>query len=50
MKGHSAKDYMVETPTIKQTCLEDIVEKYKYFIFDCDGVLFHSGDEIGQAF
>ena len=50
MKGHSAKDYMVETPSIKQTSLEDIVEKYQYFIFDCDGVLFHSGDEIGQAF
>jgi 4-nitrophenyl phosphatase len=41
---------MVSTPSIKQSRLEDIVEKYQYFIFDCDGVLFHSGDEIGQAF
>ena len=41
---------MVNTPKIMQTKLEDLVEKYDYFIFDCDGVLFHSGDEIGQAF
>jgi len=27
-----------------------LVEKYRYFIFDCDGVLFHSRDEIGEAF
>lgn len=47
---HSAKAYMVNTPKIMQTKLEDLVEKYDYFIFDCDGVLFHSGDEIGQAF
>ena len=50
MEGHSAEAYMVETPTLKQALLEDLVEKYDYFIFDCDGVLFHSGDEIGQAF
>ena len=49
-KGHTAADYMVNTPRINQTKLEDLVEKYQYFIFDCDGVLFHSGDEIGQAF
>lgn len=41
---------MVDTPRINQSRLEDLVEKYQYFIFDCDGVLFHSGDEIGQAF
>ena len=41
---------MVHTPTIKQSNLESIVEKYDYFIFDCDGVLFHSHDEIGHAF
>ena len=23
---------------------------YNYFIFDCDGVLFHGADEIGSAF
>jgi hypothetical protein len=49
-RGHSAADYMVTTPRINQSRLEDLVEKYQYFIFDCDGVLFHSGDEIGQAF
>ena len=27
-----------------------MVQKYDYFIFDCDGVLFHSNDEIGDAF
>ncbi len=26
------------------------MSKYDYFIFDCDGVLYHSNDEIGQAF
>ena len=41
---------MVGTPTIKQTNLETIAPKYNHFIFDCDGVLFHSKDEIGQAF
>ena len=41
---------MVNTPDIKQTCLEELVEKYNHFIFDCDGVLFHSADEIGDAF
>ena len=31
--------------------LKEIAEKYEYFIFDCDGVLWH-GEEIhvGQAF
>ena len=38
---------MVETPGIQQALLEDLVKKYDYFIFDCDGVLFHSGNEIG---
>ena len=41
---------MAETPTITQTNLETLVQKYDYFIFDCDGVLFHAGDEIGDAF
>lgn len=41
---------MVETPSIKQSALEDLVQRYDHFIFDCDGVLFHSGDEIGEAF
>ena len=41
---------MQVTPSIKQSCLEDLVKRYDYFIFDCDGVLFHSHDEIGDAF
>ena len=49
-QGHTAEHYMVDTPNIKQTNLESIVDQYDYFIFDCDGVLFHSGDEIGDAF
>ena len=49
-KGHSAEAYMVNTPGIKQSNLEEMVKRYNYFIFDCDGVLFHSQDEIGQAF
>eukprot|EP00355_Strombidium_rassoulzadegani_P000680 CAMPEP_0168608234 /NCGR_PEP_ID=MMETSP0449_2-20121227/514_1 /TAXON_ID=1082188 /ORGANISM="Strombidium rassoulzadegani, Strain ras09" /LENGTH=114 /DNA_ID=CAMNT_0008648197 /DNA_START=23 /DNA_END=367 /DNA_ORIENTATION=+ len=48
--GHSAADYMVTTPSIKQSSLEEMIEQYRYFIFDCDGVLFHSKDEIGRAF
>lgn len=47
---HGIEDYLQVTPNIKQADLEDLVQKYDYFIFDCDGVLFHSGDEIGRAF
>lgn len=50
LKGHSTEAYMVHTPQIKQSNLESIVDKYEYFIFDCDGVLFHYHDEIGHAF
>lgn len=49
-KSHSTSAYMKDTPNIKQSRLEDLVDRYKYFIFDCDGVLFHSHDEIGDAF
>jgi hypothetical protein len=49
-RGHKTSDYMLDTPNMPQSRLEDLVEKYQYFIFDCDGVLFHSNDEIGHAF
>lgn len=47
---HGIDDYLQITPTIEQADLDDLVKKYDYFIFDCDGVLFHSCDEIGRAF
>ena len=48
--AHSAANYMVSTPGLVQANLETLVQKYDRFIFDCDGVLFHSHDEIGDAF
>jgi 4-nitrophenyl phosphatase len=30
--------------------LKDLVEKYDFFLFDCDGVLWHGDHEIEQAF
>lgn len=30
--------------------LKDLVEKYDFFLFDCDGVLWHGDQEIEQAF
>lgn len=47
---HGIQDYIQVTPGITQTNLESLVDQYDYFIFDCDGVLFHSGDEVGEAF
>jgi len=41
---------MVNTPNIDQSTLDKLVDDYDYFIFDCDGVLFHGHDEIGDAF
>lgn len=49
-QGHAIQDYLEHTPSIQQADLADLVSRYDYFIFDCDGVLFHSGHEIGEAF
>ena len=35
--------------TIKTT-FKEVVSKYKYFIFDCDGVLYHGKSPVGSAF
>ena len=32
------------------TSFEDLVAKYDYFLFDCDGVLWHGDSEIERAF
>ena len=34
----------------KMTILGELAKKYKYFLFDCDGVLWHGNKMIGQAF
>ena len=34
----------------KMTVLSELAKKYKYFLFDCDGVLWHGGKMVGNAF
>ena len=36
--------------SLKLTTLSELSKKYKYFIFDCDGVLWHTNQQIGNAF
>lgn len=42
---------MLNTPKMSfSTNLEDLIEKYDYFLFDCDGVLWTGNNEIEGAF
>ena len=34
----------------KMITLPELAEKYQYFIFDCDGVLWHGNNHIGKSF
>ena len=32
------------------TSIKHLAEKYDYFIFDCDGVMWHANTMVGRAF